>query len=74
MSTKKYLTKKLLIETKWIHKPYSDEVQTTDFNFIMPYHVVTYCRVCNQQHSHNKVADTKNGAWYYCIGCAEVVG
>lgn len=68
--TKKYLTRELLTETKWIRRPNTDDV--TDQGGRFPHSLPSYCRSCQRQTIHDKLSEDKRGAWYYCISCREV--
>ena len=72
--TDKYLTRTLLIKTKWIHGLSDEEKEILTNEQIekktrMPIHVFSYCRMCEAQHSHQRIAYDQKGAWYRCVKC-----
>lgn len=65
--TEKFLSKQLLVNTKWIRRQNDDDPNDNGGRF--PFSLVTYCRICQRQTVHDKITEEKNGAWYDCIGC-----
>ena len=69
-ATSKYLTRKLLTDTKWLRKPNEDLPENIDDKpQRYPRSLPSYCRICQRQTIHERVSSDRAGAWYLCFNC-----